>query len=164
MKKIIPIIWQDIFHPTRFFFALIFATIFVVLGYFTPRLYLQYIDTTEYYSVEKPVLVDKHIYKPCDTINTTFVRTSLVEGTAHGTVQLFLIDENEITKIKPLFDGNIVIMRTNKKTIHTSYILPCDIKNGSYYIQAIVKYQIQGIQKIYSWSTETFVIENALAK
>lgn len=150
---------QDLFHPNRILYTLVFCALFVFIGYYAPRVYLEHFDTYEYYQVEQPVLTDKHIYKPCEKIVATIVRTSRFNMEGHSVVQLYLVNGNSLSKSYPLFNDDIIIDQSDQQAFNVTYTLPCDISNGKYYIQALIKYQINGIDKSYIWRTVVFSIE-----
>lgn len=154
-----PSLRQDIFHPSRLLYAILFGALFVTLGYFGPRFYLENFDTTEYYSVEQPVTVHKHIYKPCEKVVATIVRTSKLNMEGHSVVQLYLVDRNNLSKSIPLFNNDVLIEKTESQVFNLTYTLPCNVETGEHFIQALIKYQIKGIEKSYVWRTNTFSIE-----
>ncbi len=147
-------------HPARFLYTVAFTTLFIIFGFYAPKVWLTYFDKTDYYSVEQPVPVDKEVYKPCENIIATIVRTSFIVDSAHSTVQVYLINGSTLNKYSPLFDDNIIIEKSNARIFHLTYKLPCDLKNGKYFIQALITYHINGIPKTYIWATNAFTINN----
>jgi len=149
----------------RLVYVLLFATLFVVLGYIIPQIYFKYFDRTLYYSVQQPASVDREVYKPCDKLVVTIVRTSLINVSAHATVQIYLVNvEGKIIKHNPLFDGSVLIEITNKAVVYLSYIVPCDLIDGKYYLKAIVDYTVPStnIRKNYIWVTDSFTVSNSI--
>lgn len=158
---------SDMLHPTRLLYALIFATLFIVLGYFTPRFYEQYIDQTNYYTIKQPATVDQESYKQCDKIAVTAVRTSSFNMSVHSTVQLFLVNTNgQIYKGVVVYDGNVIVGISKDVVIHLIYTVPCDIRDGQYYIKGIIVYPLPLIEKTrsYIWVTNSFTIASQSAE
>lgn len=156
---------NDLFHPSRFLYAIVFATLFAAFGYFAPRVWTQYSDYPQYYSVKQPVSVDREIYKQGDKLVATAVRTSLLNVAAHSTVQIYLVTSTgEIVKRNPLFDGNVIVEKTQEAVVHLTYTIPYDLPNGKYYIKAIITYPIYDTIKSYTWFTQAFTVDDKLTE
>jgi hypothetical protein len=153
-----PTIKERVFHPTRLFYTILFFALFSILGYFIPRLWIQY-GGVEYYKVEQPVPVNQDTYRPCDTIVATVVRTSLVNVSAHSTVQIYLVNAKTLAKFDPIFDGNVIIEKSDHQTYYISHALPCTLPDGQYYLQSLVKFPLLGIEKTYLWKTDAFTVD-----
>lgn len=144
---------------------LFFCMFFAVMGWFLPRIYLQYFDKTEYYKVKSPAQIVQKIYKPCDTVPVTIRRTVLIDLRAHSTINLIL--KSDDGKIKyGQGSRELIITKTNgEEPITALWKIKdeeggCNIPNGIYYYDALVEYQIQGITKQTFFTTDTFVVEN----
>lgn len=137
--------------------------IFVVLGHYTPLIYYQHIDTTEYYQVRLPIKVEPKMYKPCDLVTIYIERRALADLSAEANIELRLVKEGgtgrEIidrqTKklsIQKSLDGNF-------QTITSHWELPCTIKDGIYLFEGIANYHIHGIQKHTALRTQEFIVD-----
>lgn len=140
----------------RIFFALLFGAVFMIIGIYAPKIWLTYFDKTDYYRVQQPVETDKHEYKSCERLVINLVRTSSISDNAHSTVQLFSASNSGTLKFIPLFNGNIIVEKSNEQVFYLNYELPCNLPAGKYYIKAAIKYRIQGVDRNYFWSTRAF--------
>jgi len=153
-----PSIRQDFFHPTRLLYALMGLVLFIVVGVYLPKFITIYLPI-DYYKVEQPVRIDREIYKPCDTIVMTAIRSSSIDVVAHATEQVYLVNVNgTITKYDPIYDGSLTVKKGNKVIVNLVHQLPCNLVNGNYYIQTIITYPFNGIQKTFTWVTVPFTV------
>jgi hypothetical protein len=135
----------------------IFATIFVVVGYFLPRIYFEYFDTTVYYSFDNPSTLDKAVYKPCDYMVATTGRLSLVSVPAVSIKTLVLVRK----------EGNVDIFKETVSlatTIGTNPIsarwkLACDLEEGTYFYRGVLAFKVNGVNKHADFYTTEFRIE-----
>lgn len=145
--------------PSRVLMALLFAGIFSVIAEFIPNVYFRYFDKMAYYSIEQPISVDKKFYNPCEVTRATIKRVSLINTTASSVIDLVLVkaDKSE-EKIINLNRDMAIIKGERVLTVH--WPLPCDIPEGKYYWQAVMKYNVNGIERTYSYISETFNVVN----
>jgi len=79
----------------RFFFAALFGAAFAVIGFYVPRIYFTYLDKTEYYKIYSPVAINQSIpHYPCEPVEVTFTKESLIEGRGQVNIALNLYRED----------------------------------------------------------------------
>lgn len=131
------------------------AMLFILVGYYMPKIYLDYFDTNKYYSLELPIKVDKKIYMACDKVIWNMVRTSKADIDAMATVELILLKDNvEVSR-------ELIPLAAEKGTlpVSTYHKLPCDLESGEYKYNGIVSYEYKGNIKHYHFYTENFFVE-----
>ena len=145
--------------PNRLMFALFMAVLSMVLVKVTGDVYFRYFDKTVYYSIEQPISVDKKFYNPCDVTKATIKRVSMIDTTGSSVVDLILMNaDNQQEKIANL--NRTMAIPKGTRTIVVDWPLPCNIPEGRYFWQAVVKYSVRGIEKSYGYLTETFNVVN----
>lgn len=149
---------KQTFHLNRLIYIVIFALLFSLLGTTIPNTYYRYFDKTDYVSVRQPARVDKMLYQPCDTAITQVVRTSLID--VHGDIisYVVLVDGNNLS-IRKLYEGRVGIENSKDEIFIFKFKLPCDLSDGSYYIQAVIQYRFKSVEKAYSWKTFVFQVK-----
>jgi len=142
----------------RMVWALIFSVLFMSLGRLIPDVYFQYFDNTPYYTIVQPIPVDKKYYKPCENVQITATRTSQVNTTIDAFIELVLRKDNTAILKVPgsQIHRSSIITRSERQTVLISYPLPCNISEGVYYWQILVKYKVHGYGKEYAAVTDTF--------
>jgi len=143
--------------PQRILLSMVFAIAFAVVGKFIPEIYFRYFDRTVYYFIEQPISVDKTVYKPCEITRVTINSVALVDITGWSVVDLVLIRaDNKLEKVAAI--QRVSAIPKGERTLIVDWPLPCDISDGIYYWQAVIKYDVRGIQKTYSYLTDTFMV------
>lgn len=144
--------------PKRVVLALVFAFHFMLIGWLVPELYFKYFDNTNYYTVVQPVPVDKKWYKPCDDVQVTATRTSLVNVNLDVNIELILRKDGDTIFKVP--NGKVhrtaTVQQGKGVTILVTYPLPCDLPPGLYYWQIIATYKVHGYDRTYLAVTDTF--------
>lgn len=156
-----PTFRQDMFHPNRIMYALIFALLFSGIGYYAPAFYLENIDKTEYYTMQQPLKMDKITYKPCDTTVLTTTRKSLVDTNITFTRDLKLIriiDEAHVTIPQARFISDQIVSK-GIKVISVALPLPCDLEDGTYYWEGNGIYKVRNIEKNYIYISDSFEVK-----
>lgn len=139
----------------RFTYALMGAILFTAVGHTLPDLYYKYVDPTIYYSIEQPVSTDKKFYKPCEEVKVTIKRKALVDTTGSSVVDLLLIRQDNVTEKVTSINRSMAIPKGDR-TLIVNWNLPCDLVDGKYYWQAVVKFDVRHVEKNYSYFSETF--------
>jgi len=145
--------------PKRITFAVIGLLLFVLLGQAIPDFYFKYFDKTQYYSIIQPIPMDQKWYKPCDETTLTATRTSLIDTQASFSIDLILTksDGTEILKVpNGHLNRDASVKAGEKQTISVIYPLPCELPDGIYFWQATMKYSVRGVEKQYTYITDTF--------
>lgn len=136
--------------------AIIGALVFSVTGYLFPVIYYTFFDRVDYYEIYD-IHFDQENYKPCDTAILTLTRKVNINA------QVEYIDELRLLKN----DGNVdevyrYIGKANwikeNNTIKLKYKLPCELEEGTYYIDSISSFRIYGIEKTKYFQTPKFNI------
>lgn len=138
------------------YWMLFFTMFFVVIGYYVPRLWLEYIDPREYFKMELPLAVDGTEHKPCDAVKFLSKRTAETDLYIHihtdfsrsADMGLETVYSEDRTRTVPKGEGVVI----------TSYSLPCDIPEGTYLIKGTVSYEVQGVKRYYYFISDTFEV------
>lgn len=153
----------DLFHPSRFLYSFIFIVFTLMFMTYAPRFIARYVPI-EYYTVKQPVEVNREEYKPGDKITVTLIRSSSINVSAHSTVQVYLYDaKGKLYKHNPLFDGNVIVEKSDGIIAYLTYTLPTDLPNGVYYIKALVDYPNPNdatVRNSYIWTTKVFTVDS----
>lgn len=143
--------------PSRLLMGMLFSAIFTALGYFIPNFYYRYVDKTQYYTIEQPISTDKKIYKPCEVVKATIKRTALIDTTGSSVIDLLLIRQDNITE-KVMNLNRTMAIPKGSRTLVVNWDLPCELVDGTYYWQAVVKFYVRGVEKNYSYFSDTFAV------
>lgn len=136
------------------FYIVFFAVAFAVIGYTVPRIYLQYFDKTIYYSLELPIKVDKKVYKPCEFLQASADRISLVNTMGTSIRELVLIKDD-----RKVFEKSVdIAIPKGQKKVSVTWQLPCDTEEGTYFWRGGIEYTVQGIYKYFIFYTEEFEV------
>ena len=146
--------WDDLLNMVSH--IAIFAAVGVVLGYYMPKVFFEYIDKTQYYTIEIPISVDKRVYKPCDRVTWIIKRNSKIDFEAVSTVELVLIKDNEevARETRPLF------IEKGDAIVRTKMTLPCLLDTGEYRYHGIIVFRHNEVTKHLTLKTEPFWITN----
>lgn len=145
--------------PRRVTLALFFGLCFAVIGWLVPETYFKYMDKTQYYTVVQPIPINQKWFKPCDDTILTATRTSLVDTQAVFGVDLILKDKNGTGILKvpnAHFITQASVRAGERVTVSVVYKLPCKLPDGLYYWQATMRYHVRGVEKEYTYVSDTF--------
>ncbi len=135
---------------------LLFGILFVLCGYYIPRIYLEYFDKTVYYTMDLPVTVDKDVYCAGDVMKLSSSKGSLLDARLDITGELVLI---KIDSLEEVYRASEAFPTTKgSEDFITAIKLPDDLEAGSYKWQGVVNYSVKGVDKVFVWYSEEFVI------
>lgn len=143
----------------RIFHAILGFVLFIILGYYSPRLYIEYLDKTDYVTITQPVPLEKGTYRQCDTVNLLANINAKLTTTARVSIQL--IDASD-KNLKPLqtFEGRYVFIEGRSLEIGEVYLgafdPSCNRKPGIYLFRGVITYEYKGSMRSYSYITSTF--------
>jgi hypothetical protein len=138
-----------------FWYIVVSSTMFILVGYYLPKIYFDYFDMTDYYSVSVPIEVDKNLYTPCEKVVWTMHRKALVDIDAMATTELILMKGNE-----EVYRNQVpLVLEKGEYNVKTSQTLPCVLTSGDYFYRGIVSYRINGSLKRFSYFTNPFIVE-----
>lgn len=143
-------------HTGRFFYALIFASLFTAIGQMLPKIYFQYFDKTEYVSFAEPISFDRKLYAPCQDI-TALIR--LRSSVSSSTVTRYRLKLVEVSSFRVVFGGEkqgFIRKIQGVEPLVTTFKLPCNLSTGNYFFTGVIMYRINGVEKTYNFSTEQF--------
>jgi hypothetical protein len=125
-----------------FFYVLLFASFFMVFGYYFPKIYYEYFDTRTYYDVRVPFETDKPVYNPCGKVKQTVSRNAVTEIDGVATIELVLINETgneEVYRERQVFSTE---QTDGYETVYVTFVLPCQLENGLYRYEGIITYEV----------------------
>lgn len=141
----------------NFPFVLLFAVVFAVLGYFTPIVYRQYFDKTDYIEFLQPVEVDKNVYKACGNVRLNTTATVLLPLQVRTVAVLEQLEDTTTVRVKDYsWESEFRPMAATK--ISREFSLPCELTPGKYFFTAVIKYNIDRAERNYEWYSETFEV------
>lgn len=155
---------KDLLHPNRFLYALIFAGLFSMVGYFVPKIYLQYFDTKNYITFTQPVTFNRKIVHKCDTVIATTRVKSLVSSKTELQTKIVRIYKDGSLKgvfQYPKSDSFTVTTGEEGKLYTIPIRLPCDKVNfepGVYIFEAVLFYRVGGVEKTYDIVSDQLTI------
>jgi len=145
------------------FYAIIFAILFIVGGYYIPQFYYQHIDSRKYVKIYHPITqvenrmyVNPDNYKPCENAKVFFVRDSEIDTTGIVEIGVFKIDEFE----KDVYHNKWTVS-VDKSRRNLSYNIPikCNMEDGNYFIRGSLEYTYKGVEKTISFTTDNFKVQ-----
>lgn len=142
----------------RVYYALIGLVIFSVAGYYIPKIYYEYLDTRDYYTVKQPVGTDKKEYKPCEYVTLLLDRKSTIKLQGHAVTELIKIENGDAHRKKTLKTTYISIDAADRNVI-IAHEIPCQTSDGVYFISTNIEYQFRGATKNYTWITGPFNVK-----
>jgi len=145
--------------------VILFGALFAFMGYVIPYSYYNFFDNTHYYKILSPVEVEQKKYHFCENINAFINRESLIDGHGNSIINLTLIREDESGKKEDRI-GSVsreISIRKGTGVVITHWKLPCEVDDnlvatGKYYYDGVVEYEVRGIKKYESFTTEVFEI------
>lgn len=142
----------------RLFHALIGAAIFTILGWGIPHIYYQHLDRTIYYEVKEPVFTDKKEYQAGDTVYLLYQRTARVTSEGHAVLKLNLILDGR--KVPLTSSTRDLVVKEGTEMLQVPFELPENLRNGNYFIEAIVVIYSRDIEKTTQFRSEVFKVVN----
>ena len=141
----------------------IFAIAFTIVGYFTPLLYTKFVDKKEYISIHQPVSTELAQYKRGDNLGLIIKKNVLMDISAKQVAKIVHVNGTNIaTQLSNLYspkeillsntNGTYAVVKTN--TVH----VPCNAIPGSNFMQVMFTYDVNGIEKTYSYISEVFEV------
>jgi len=138
-----------------FWHMILSAMLFVLVGYYLPKIYFEYFDKTDYYSVSVPIEVNKNLYGPCEKVIWTMHRKALIDIDAMATTELILMRGNE-----EVYRNQIPLaLEKGEYDVTTFQTLPCVLEDGEYFYRGIVSYRLNSSLKRFSYYTNPFRVE-----
>lgn len=133
-----------------------FAFMFTVMGVAIPRIYLRYLDQTQYYKIINPITTDQQIYHPGDVVKVSITRESLIDINGESVIELVLVDKNNVEVAREKRELSI---SKGTQTVCTFWTLPATLHSGEYFFQGNVHYVLQGIDKYTPFYSTRFFIQ-----
>jgi hypothetical protein len=143
-------------HIITFIYVALGATFFTLVGTILPKAYLQYIDKTEYVRFVDNISLDRKLYAPCDEMKALLKLDSRVASPITTQFRLKRIQDGIITIVFERKSTSFVRPTNGIETIAATYKVPCELPNGTYFFTGIITYDVEGIEKNYSFTTEQF--------
>lgn len=142
-------------------YIIFFISVFTLLGYYLPKIYLDYIDKTEYLRFDSPISTDKKTYKPCEKIILLATRYSLVATKVTNVMTIVKDNEDGSYVKKPGPVLHYTIDRAPAgKLISAEFKLPCDLSAGTYFYEGVNTYKVKGSEKTQYYTSSQFNIIN----
>lgn len=140
--------------------AVLFAMAFSVMGFYIPRTYLTYFDKTDYYKIYSPVAVDqRNPHYPCEAVEVSFTKESLIDGKGSVNIALNLYQTNENNLKKRVgYQERSIPLTKGEEVITTTWDVDCNRKPGEYFFEGVLTYQLNGNTKTHSFYSEKFNI------
>ena len=156
MKKLT----KEQIHNTMTFclHSLLWGLVFVVVGYYVPRIYWEHFDQKVYYEVETPIQVDKEVYNAGDIMILSSTNTSLVTTRMDIVGRLVLVDVD--TKRAVYYQEISVPIREGMHEFELEARIPEDTGTGKYRWEGIGVINVHDVDKTYKWFTEEFEVIN----
>lgn len=148
---------QDV--RTRMLHGVIGFVIFLAIGYYAPRIYINNFDKTDYITITQPIPLDKDIYRHCDNITLLANINSKINVRAKVSIQLI---EASDKSLKPLMSSEGTYLFVEGKNLESAEIplkefeKNCDRKPGIYFFRGIITYKYKDDERTYSYITTTF--------
>lgn len=157
----LPFIWRFLTLFSLGFMIFIFA------AYTAPNLYYNYFDTTPYYTLAQPVVVDEDTVKPGGTITLHFERLATADLVTNNNSNLVVTNKDgnttrisigteaifAITK-NPLNDQGV----PTKAKLVSRAMIPKEAILGTAHLEGAVVFTIHSVSHTYIWKTEEFQI------
>lgn len=139
--------------------VLTFTALFALLGIFIPQTYYQFLDTTDYYSIQEPVIIEEGVHLPCENVNAYITRTSLIDGHGDSIINLSFIREDTGEVVDRIISAERrVTITQGTVTVITHWGIPCSAKPGKYYYDGVIEYEVRGIKKYERFTSEIFMV------
>lgn len=137
----------------------IFSAAFMVIGYYLPKIYIQYFDKRVYYEITNPITVEKKVNNKCEFIDAYINRRALVPIKGSSVRQLTLIRVDgkyqRIANFETPVQADI-----GETTMIVHWLLPCDIPIGTYFFEGTLEYKVYDITRYTHFYTENFIVQS----
>lgn len=141
------------------------ALVFGIAGFVLTPLLIQagtaLMPATFYFNVDNSHIINV-TQSSCPEVTYTFTRTSRVDtiGAANA-VELFeLVDADTANPIANLSSSNDIALNVGEATITITKQLPCsESYDGDYYIKHYLRFNVNDVNKIMTWQTPVFRVE-----
>lgn len=136
----------------------LFGMAFSIMGFYIPRTYLTYFDKTDYYKIYSPIAIDQtRPHYPCETVEVTFTKESLINGKGEVNIALNLlsIDKNNVKK-RIGYQERTIPLTKGEDIITTEWDLSCDNRVGERIFEGVLTYTLNGVEKSHSFYSEKF--------
>jgi hypothetical protein len=146
----------------RLVYMALFSATFSIVGYFLPKVYFQYIDKTEYINIKQPVSSEFTEYKVGDNAGLIISTKSKADMAVKQSAKIVHVNGQQVST--QLSDGDtpdtIVLEKTKDYVVRktNSLYIPCNAIPGTNYFQVIFEYEINGVDKTYSYISNTFQV------
>lgn len=136
----------------RAYHVVLFAVVFVLIGYLVPRIYYQFIDNRQYLTVVQPITYDKKEYKPCEVATAIIKYRATIDTPAEVRTKVYKVEDSGF-KVISESRSETAIAKTpdDGAKILTETRVPCTYGDGIYFYEAVVTYEIKGVKKSYSF-------------
>lgn len=135
-----------------------FAAIFMVIGYYLPKIYLRYFDQRVYYEITNPITVENKVNYKCSYVDAYINRKAIVpiKGSAVRQLTLIRVDGKyqRIANFETPVQADI-----GETTMIVHWLLPCDIPVGAYFFEGTLEYKVYDITKYTHFYTENFTVK-----
>lgn len=143
----------------RVIHSLMFGALFVVIGFYLPRLASSYLPSSYYYTADI-TLLGQGSYKPCETIQYMVERNSRVSSSASFYDFLVYKDPKSGPKIVWKYQGQGTIENTGEGRIFREITIPCNASPGTYTIQRQVAFEVDHNQKVYEYNSQQITVSS----
>lgn len=152
--------WQQ-----RLLWMLVWSAILIILGYFIPRLYIQYIDPREYIHILQDISFDRKVYAPCDTATAKVtaqldVNSAVETNTRMMKVQTDRQPPDNFQIISNSHSKGFVIAQPTPQVYTVDYPIACDLPDGVYMWRAETTYKVSGIEKVEPFQTTLITVDH----
>ena len=134
-----------------------FAAFFMIIGYYLPKIYIQYFDKRVYYEITNPITVEKKVNYSCNYVDAYIHRKALVPIKGSSVRQLTLIRIDGKYQRIANFETPVQA-EVGEATVIAHWQIPCDIPLGTYFFEGTLKYKVYDINRYTHFYTENFDI------
>jgi hypothetical protein len=132
---------------------------FVLLGWGVTSAWDR-LDPRDHYRVIGSVMTDKSVYEPCDLARITFIRSASLDLSGNVQTELKKIEASSVIGFEVADYRQVpVLVNRGEQTVKRDLFLPCYLEDGTYFFQRAFVYQYHGWDKIYSYQSERFDVQ-----
>lgn len=142
---------------------IIMACFFSIVGYYIPKIYLEFLDKKDYIEIRQPVSPEFPSYNRGEKIGLIINRRSFINTVVAQQAKLVHVNGALITRqLDARYVSKDIAIENTKgewvaiKTDGT--YIPCDAIPGRTFIQVVFQYSVDGIAKNYNYVTEVFQV------
>lgn len=145
---------------SEYIHVLVFAVVFALVGYFVPLLYRQYYDAVNYFEVRQPVDVIKSEFSACEKVEILLTYKTLSDIEVKYTVNLNIVENGSFHTVETTQAKPVHLEKTDDYvTVKDMKQLPCLLNTGYYFYNIVGVYKANGVQRNYTFNTETFYVK-----